>query len=356
MLRAGTNQDVARLHDSFWNRNETFYTWGNESLDMALPLLSSGQLVVLAGAQASGKTTWSMQIALANARAGQIKGYTVGYLALEVKPENILKRMVERRLDISKEDRRRGAIFDLDNIAQKKVDSEIMFKSFIDSGLMLFGPQDYKDNPYHIDTIAKFCADPTSPKLLIIDNLAEIQSDDKDEYTRTDNILRTLSDVRKHTDTTIILLHHLAKPRLNESFNINSIKGNNITITKADITVAIDRHDERNPNWECLWKDSEGELVEQSILKKFYSFAPKIRVRSIHSLKDRDYGIEGHLGYMELDNDGNIDFLDKAALRLRAPLIPEQKNKLESAYAHFGLLTPKSAQNSDDNAPELFPW
>lgn len=359
MLRLGTDKDVARLHNSFWNRDESFFTWGNEALDTALPLLGQNQLVILAGTQGSGKTTWSMELALANAVIGKEQGFSVGYLALEVSPENILKRMIERRLGISKEDRRKGAIFLLEQIEEKKKLSLQMFNDFINSGLMFFQPDDLKDNPYHINSIRKFCEDPYSPKLLIIDNLAEIQSDEKDEYSKIDNILRTLSDIRKHTDTTIVLLHHMAKPRINEPLSINSIKGNNITVTKADVTVAIDKCNVSNFNWECHWKDADGNLVDKATLKKFYSYAPKIQVRSIYSFKDRYYSIEGLLGYMELDQNGNVEFLCTDNLKDLFPLSDKQKEKLQAAYDKFKLLPPLKPEDmmgAEEQTTDLFPW
>lgn len=349
MLRQGNKNDCQRLYDAFWDKQESFFTWGNENLDEALPLITEDQLVIVAGSQGSGKTTWTIEMALENARRGQEGGYGVGYLSLEVSPENVLKRMVERRFNITKEDRRKGAIFSLASIQEKQMESTKMFEEFISSGLMFF-QKNPDDDLRLIESIRTICTDPYGPKLLFIDNLNEIISDENTEYDRMDSILRQLSDLRRNTNTTIVLIHHFAKPKIGEQLSINSIKGNNIVVTKADVTVAIDKQDIPNPNWACHDFDEGDNLVDKNVRKRFMEYAPTIQTRGIYVFKDRYYGDEGLKGYMEL-RDGKIQFLTEATIKMREPLTDADDVRLRAAYNKFGLKPPVIPQ--EDNQETL---
>lgn len=355
MLRLGNVNDIQRLNEVFWNKDESFYTWGNEDLDRELPIIGVSQLVILAGAQGSGKTTWSLQMALENARRGKAGGYSVGYLSLEVAPENVLRRMAERKIGVTKESRRKGLLFDDDLIAKHRVIVNETYKEFIDSGLLFF-PSDDTDDIRSIETIRKVCEDEYGPSLLFIDNLAEILCDKDDEYNKMDYIMRELSDLRMNTNTTIVLLHHLAKSKDGEPVTINSIKGNNIVVTKADVTVVLDKHKAPNFNWECHWKHKghdgeEGEVVERVVMNKFKAYAPQLTVRSIHSFKDRYYGVEGLMGYMRLDEEGKVEFLNDKQMKELFPLFPTQQKKLEATYERYKLLPPKTGE--EEETPDI---
>ena len=358
MLRLGTSTDVERLYSSFWDDKESFFTWGNEDLDQALPLLSKEQLVVITGAQASGKTFWSFDMALENARAGQKNGYGVGYLALEVSMENMIRRRIEVDLKISKEDRRKGYIFDVDNIEEKKIESEKSLKGFIHSGLMMF-PETESDDNRLLSSIAQICEE-GKVDILFIDNLAEILSKDDNEYEKHDTIMRTLSDLRTRTHTTIVLLHHLAKPKTGEPLSINSVKGNNIIVTKADTAVGIDRQDVENPNWSCLRAHEDGTPVAPATLKKFYSYAPKkiTGLRAIYTFKDRWYGEEGLRGYMRINKEnGALEFLTTERLKHLYPLDEKEEETLKIVCEKLDLL-PAGLKKKETVIPneETLPW
>lgn len=334
VLRLPLQSDIERLQSDFWDPSESYYTWGCEELDAMLPLLGRNQLVVLAGAQSSGKTTWTIEMALKNALLGRDRGFRVGYLSLEVKPENILRRRAERAVHIDKETRRKGLMFDLEDVEMKKQRTLAVFQSFLDSGLMFWQEGDLR----HLDDIERICLEESGPNLLFIDNLSEILSSEKDEYERTDRILRVLSDLKNSTDTTFVLLHHLAKTKSHEPLGIESIKGNNITITKADTTVAIDKHHAPNFNWRCQPKDGRGKLVSKGEYTKFLSYAPQIMVRSVYCWKDRYYGNEGRMGFMQLTEDGELEFLSREQMAVRYPLMEPQRLLLQAALEKHNLV------------------
>jgi hypothetical protein len=194
--------------------------------------------------------------------------------------------------------------------------------------------------------------------LLFIDNLAEITSTERDEYTKQDAIMRRLSDLREYTNTTIVLLHHFAKPKLGEPITINSVKGNNIIITKADVAVGIDKQKVPNFNWRCHWKDSKGELVEKAILRKFESYAPKIETRAIYTFKDRYYGDDGLQGYMRLGSSGMIEFLSERNMRDEYPLTDKELEKIQVAFDKYNLkpMPEYGDVDLDDDIAEALPW
>ena len=230
-----------------------------------------------------------------------------------------------------------------------------MLADFFNSGLYLF-PVDRTQDMNDIKAITEFCQTPDSPKLLFIDNLAEISSPEKDEYARQDSILRTFSAIRQNTGTTIVLLHHFAKPKTSDPISINSVKGNNIVITKADTVVALDTHSVRNFNWKANFKNSKGELADEAVQKKFNAYGPKIdRVRSVHVFKDRYYASEGHKGYMELV-DGRVCLYSPEQMKDLYPLSAMDEQKLELAYAKFNLLPPDTIVSSGLSEDIALPW
>lgn len=355
MLKAGNKADIQRLHDSFWNREDSFFTWGSEPMDIVLPNITRGQLVVLAATQGAGKTTWSIEMAKQNAIRGIKEGFKVAYLSLEMDPERIIKRAVERTLAINKEDRRRGLIFDMEGLEEKKTDSLARIEEFINTGLLMF-PEKEEDwaKLGALESIGKLCEMDNGPALLFIDNLAEIEAPQiRDEYMRLDHIMRELHELTRQTDTTIVLLHHMAKSKMGEPLTINSVKGNNIIVTKPDTVVAIDRHNEANFNWCCQWKDRKGELVEQQTMNKFKSIAPKLEVRAINIFKDRDYAMSGLAGFMRL-TDGEIELLDRYSMMEQYPLTQEQQGKLAAALEKYKLVPLKGGQEVINN--EYLPW
>lgn len=348
MLRAGKQKDIEKLQESFWNQKASFFTWGNEDMDVMLPNITRGQLIVLAGSQSSGKTTWSIEMAKANAEKGRAGGFVCGYLSLEMDPERIIKRSVERMLNIDKEDRRKGLMFIMEDLDDMKLQSKIKITKFMDTGLRIF-PETEKDmnKLCTIEGIVALCDDPLGPSILFIDNLAEIEAPKiKDEYMRTDYIMRELHDITRRTDTTIVLLHHMAKMKMGEPLTINSVKGNNIIVTKPDVVVAIDRHQTPNFNWECQWKDKAGAYVDRLVMNKFKSVAPRMEVRSIHIFKDRDYNMKGVAGYMQLV-EGMINLLTKWSMKEKYPLKPEEDVMLTAALKKYKLLPVKRKKEKD---------
>jgi len=355
MLRTGKQEDILRIQNSFWDKSISYFTWGNGSMDMMLPNITRAQLVVLAGSQGSGKTTWSIEMAKQNALKGKKEGFTCAYLSLEMDPERIIKRAVERTLKISKEDRRVGTMFDFEGLEEKKQESLEQIKAFIDTGLLVFPENDNDEALATLEGIHALCNQSQGPSLLFIDNLAEIEASGiKDEYMRIDHIMRELHNTTRTTDTTIVLLHHMAKQKMGEPLTINSIKGNNIVVTKPDVVVAIDKHSASNFNWVCKWKNTKNELIDPLIIKKFRSFAPRLDVRSVHIFKDRDYNMSGVAGYMRLV-DGQIELLDSHGMKEEYPLIPDQQVKLAATLEKYGLIAIDGGGKEVLNEAHL-PW
>lgn len=311
-LRQLNSADVIMLQEEI-QKKRTYFSWGMQTcndvpFDTFMPLISEGQLVIFCGAEGSGKTTWSLQMALTNAL---LFPGNVGYLSLEVDPYRIARRYAERKAGFTRFHLTDG--FTDPNEEKTCVAAiEMALKEFMFSSLRIIPTI---DNSTDIATIAQICTDP-SLKLLFIDNLAELTPDTviRDEYSKYDYIVRYLLDICKQTKTTIILLHHLAKPKAGEPLTINSVKGNNIVITKADIVVAIDKHKRPNPNWRHAPKDLNGHFVDTKTHKTFMATAPLLEVRQIEVFKDRDWDERGVKGYVELIQ-GKVTALREQDLR-----------------------------------------
>ena len=336
LLRKGSQADIDLIQSSIWKPRH-YFTWGfsDEVADNRFPLLAAGQLCVFAGSEGSGKSTWSIEMAKRNAE--REASIPTGYLSLEVDPYRMIQRYSERRAGLTRFDVRDGIDVEDDRNAAITA-TEHATKEFINSGLHLFPKLEEKQSPASIASIEQLCADEYGPRLLFIDNLAELEPDVlvKDEYSKHDIIIRRLLQICKSTQTTIVLLHHLAKPKLAEPLNINSIKGNNVVITKADVVVAIDKHKEANPNWECSRMRADGKMVDPKIRKAFLALAPQIEVRKVEVFKDRDFDVRGVMGYLKLTN-GKLDCMTYEELRSTHFLWDDEKLRYTEALEHFDL-------------------
>jgi len=348
MLKQLSSEHLNQLSVQAFNTPKLF-TWalgqrGNElssyPVDEVMPLLERGRLAVIAGAEGSGKTTWSIEMARQNAIKGATDGYTVGYLSLEVDPLRIASRYAERCICLEKKDKMYG--FSEPLLSEKKEIYTKALHEFASAGIYMVPSV---EQPHTLDYIQSICSDPAGPSLLLIDNLAEITCGDKPmaEYDRYDLVIRSLLDLCRNTDTSIVLLHHLAKPKNGEKQNINSIKGNNIVITKADIVISIDKYKMPNPNWACSGVDKNDKLVTDRVRAAFMGYAPKIEVRSVEVHKDRDWDDRGVKGYLNL-KDGIIQCASKMELMEACPLSLTDRKRYEAALADYHLINPNDAE------------
>lgn len=339
-LEKGKDYHNKIIFDKIWQKRR-YYTWGLESaggtpLDNSMPLLGEGLLCVFAGSEGSGKTTWSIEMAKQNAKLAEEDDYIVGYLSLEVDPYRLVSRYAERICGLTRFEVRDG-ITDEDRKQMLMAKSQGAIEDFLVTGLALFPKEEMPI--ITIEDIVAMCQEEYSPRLLFIDNLAEIGTKDviRDEYIRYDYIMRMLLDVCRKTQTTIVLLHHLGKPKMGEKLTINSIKGNNIILTKADIVVAIDKHKEPNPNWKCDDVDEEGKPIDKKTLKAFMAEAPDIEVRQVEVFKDRDWDVRGVMGCLTIE-DGIVKCLTKDELTERTTLL--NKDKYLKALQRYNLISP----------------
>jgi RecA-family ATPase len=334
-LLPGSPSIALDLQNRIWQPRQ-YFSWGlnylaDVPLDNFMPFLTTGQLCVFAGAEGSGKTTWSTQMALLNAIA--LKGkLNVGYLSLEVDPYRVITRKSERKARIDRFQLRDG-IEDPLELLKLQTATSLAISEFLDSGLCLFPQLDNEESDAaNIAAIRNLCGQEFGPSLLFIDNLCEIQPEKeiKDEYARYDYIVRELLKICRGTSTTIVLLHHLGKPKLGDKVTINSVKGNNIILTKADLVVLIDKHLIPNPNWLCRGIDKKQKPVNAATRKRFMAQAPMIEVRSVESQKDRDWDVRGEMGYLIME-DGIVKIMNNADLRLKFPLFGNDQEAFRAA-------------------------
>lgn len=335
MLKSITGLDLINLRkDSF--TMPQWFTWGlGEEMDKIMPLLEKGRLCVFSGAAGSGKTTWSFEMALQNAEKGVKEGFGVGYLSLEVAPLRPVQRYGERAAGMDKLDKMYGMV---DVIAEDRaIPFNAAIERIINSNLLIV--PDNEESAGKISYIESICANESGPAVLFIDNLAEIDPEKNiiGEYDKYDYIIRSLLDIAKNTDTTIVLLHHTAKIKEGDKQTVNTIKGNNIIVTKADIVVAINQIKILNPNWKFKDLNREEDPVEDRVRNAVMAKAPKLDVRAIEIFKDRDWDERGVKGYLYLDGA-----ITKARTQYEYkndfPLLPEQQLLFDKLLEKYKLI------------------
>lgn len=225
--------EIEKWTFSEFQTKKPYYTWGmGEMVDSQLPLLTRGQLVLLAGDAGVGKTTLATKIAVSNSK----KGYKVGFYSIEMPPKNVMMREVRKRLGITK----------LDRIQNKySVDVAMKSKQILQElfNLQIYWPIFTGKNP-SIELINSITDAHKDLDLIIIDNLSFITSDKEMEYDSQKVIIQQLLNAAQKNNVCTILLHHFRKQSGAKDNGVRSaadLKGNNDIFNKADIVAALTR-------------------------------------------------------------------------------------------------------------------
>ena len=346
-LRSGTTTDLEQIYNLTFKNAARCFTWGDDGLDYRMPLLRQGHFAVIAGAEGSGKTTWSIEMALQNARNGKVneKPFYCGYLSLEMLPHRIVALYAQRKTQVKKEDIRNNFTLLLEGKEDLEARYMAAAKEFLDSNLCLFYNEDSEVTG--IEYIENVCNQENRPDILFIDNLNEITVKNmSNEYERFDLILRELHRMKKQYNVAFVLLHHLAKAKQGEPISNNNIKGNNIVITKPDITVIIDKSMCPNFNWICPIFNNDGKIIKKKDRKAFMAEAPLTEYRKVDVKKDRDTDERGVKGYLSMP-EGVIMVMDEIAVREKYPLSPKEKEYYRQ------MLAEKNA-SPESNIPDSF--
>ncbi len=105
LMAATMDAGMAAIERAYQTKGQlSGITTGLNDLDRRLGGLQAGDLTILAGRPGMGKSAIAVHVA----ESAALAGHTVGFISLEMTPEQIAMRMLARRTRISFEDQRRG--------------------------------------------------------------------------------------------------------------------------------------------------------------------------------------------------------------------------------------------------------
>lgn len=210
-------------------KNQEFFTWGVSSLDEQFSPLARGKYVMLVGETGTGKTDFTLQMAIANAK----KGFNTMYLSLEMTNAQLLLRHGLKMAGVSKQDYRDGK-YNLEHVKAhiRKLPSNLKFHSTVEGFTIKDLSHLLSQNPYDI---------------IFVDNLGFVEAYGANRYDQERNLSKTLKELKDKHDCTIIALHHFNKSDSKKQEtgikvrSVDSVLGNAKFTHDVDFVVQVAR-------------------------------------------------------------------------------------------------------------------
>jgi len=211
------------------DKQTTIYTWGTDIADKTFSPIQPHTFAVFAGQTGGGKTAFSFDMAIKNAK----NGHKVLYLSLEMTAQQIITRVARSYAGITKEMwRDKTLIADVQRTAYKRKVVELSnIENFEIYG---FG----KGKTPTLDAILDVI-EANNPKLAFIDNmdLISLSNDKRLEHEQT--VSRKIMNFTNEIQIPIILIHHIKKTK--DKTMIESIRGSAKLTDDADAVYICSR-------------------------------------------------------------------------------------------------------------------
>lgn len=221
------NQDDEELSI---DKKEKRYTWGTYQLDNEIVILKRGNLVVLGAKRNMGKTTFSFDMAVKNAKLG----HKVLYISLEMAKTEIVEALARKFAGITveeeynyqiPEEKRQKMISKLDEI--KNLPNLIFESARRAEGIIL-------------ETVKKIMDD-NKADIVFIDNLDCIHGKEGEENNeRQKRIVNSLMNYTVANNVPIVLIHHYRKGTKATS-GMDELAGSGKVADAADIIINLSR-------------------------------------------------------------------------------------------------------------------
>jgi len=211
-----------------------YYTWGTERLTNTFAPIKRNHYVVVVGETWGGKTAYTFDMAMKNAKMG----HRVLYLSLEMETEDIFSGIAKSFSGISIKEELHGIPDHKKKAYEKKKKELEAIENFIPLGVRRGSDIDWK-------SLKKIILDQKDLDLVFIDNLDLIAGDEKEtEYTRQRNISKNIMSFTSDYQIPVVLLHHFRKKSTNSgqgARGLDSISGAGKITHDADRIVQVQR-------------------------------------------------------------------------------------------------------------------
>jgi len=214
-------------------KKEKRYTWGTEKLDRSIVILKKGNLVVLAAKRSMGKTTFSFDMAIKNAKLG----HRVLYVSLEMEKNSIIEALARNFASVTVQEE-----YEYD-VPQEKLDK---MKNKIDDILSVENLtfEGIRRGEEVIWDTVKALMNKFPSDLIFIDNLDLINSDQKeDEFVKQKRIMKNLMSYTSEKNVPIVLIHHYRKGQKGKgnASGMDELAGSGKIADSADILINLSR-------------------------------------------------------------------------------------------------------------------
>ena len=202
-VREFSDQALSQMEHAMSKPEQAFLTSGLQALDVGLGPMFRGDLVVLAGATSSGKTSLAQQCSMANA----LRGDGVGFWSLEMPGSQLAMRHMAQKVRVSASRMRQG---------------KLSSQEFEAAALT---PGSFHGLPFFIDESPRLKVSQIRSKamalkrrlgqlgLVVVDHLQFIEAEDPrmDEKDHLRAATRDLKALAKELDVAVLLLSHITK-------------------------------------------------------------------------------------------------------------------------------------------------
>lgn len=209
---------------------EKRYTWGTYRLDNEIAILKKGNLVILAAKRNMGKTTFSFDMAVKNAKLG----HKVLYISLEMSKKDILEALARKYAGITIPEERNY------QIPEEKRYKMISKLNEIKSLPSLIFESTRRAEGIIWETVKKIMDD-NKADIIFIDNLDCISGNQgEDNNERQKRIVNSLMNYTTANCVPVILIHHYRKGNKATS-GMDELAGSGKVADSADIIINLSR-------------------------------------------------------------------------------------------------------------------
>jgi len=219
-LDVSEEQAIQETHDPIDVQNKLL-TWGSKNADKKFSPIEPQNFIILAGEASSGKTAYSFDMAIKNARIG-IKTL---YFSLEMTGSQIITRIARSYAGITKEQwRDKSLIGDNQIKAYKQKRKELMNVENLE--IFGFGKGQFPNIKNILKTI-----EAKNPDLVFVDNF-DLITNTGEQMKHEQMLSKSFMDFTNKNKIPIIVLHHTKKTK--DKYLIDSIRGSGKITDDAD--------------------------------------------------------------------------------------------------------------------------
>ena len=212
------------------DKKEKRYTWGTYRLDNEIAILKRGNLVVLGAKRNMGKTIFSFDMAVKNAKLG----HRVLYISLEMEKREIIEALARKYANVTIPEEREYRIPPDKRGKMIKIINEINNLP----NLIFEGAR--RAEGVILETVKKIMDD-NKADMVFIDNLDCINGNKgEDNNERQKKIVNLLMNYTSVKNIPIILIHHYRKGNKNTS-GMDEMAGSGKVADGADIIINLSR-------------------------------------------------------------------------------------------------------------------